>query len=104
MHAKVNLHPIVFGDERADLEHLLATDHIDEEARSGLDIGHSESNMIAARQTRQPTGHRFDTGSQVMVIRRSFCSSKTLSRTSANFFRWGSSMCLFHSARLTQFS
>ena len=48
--------------------------------------------------------HLLETKSLIMVMSRSFCSSNTLSLTSANFCRCGISMCLSHSGRLVQFS
>lgn len=101
---KLHLHPIVIRLGRPDFEHERAANHIDEEPRRGLDVGHGEPHRVRARQPRQTATHRFDAGSQIMVISRSFCSSNTLSLTSANFCRCGSSMCLSHSARLVQFS
>ena len=59
--------------------------------------------MFGPGKARKPA-HLALTGSQIMVINRSFCSSKTLSLTVAKAFRCGNSMCLSHSARLVQFS
>jgi len=85
--AKVHLHPVVSRLERSDFEYERTANHIDEEPRRRLDVGHGEPHMIRARQSWQAAAHRFDTGSQIMVISRSFCSSKILSLTSANFCR-----------------